>query len=97
MFGKTKLQIKNGIAYGMVHNLPNINVEVGRDYIKMMVCYALTGMPEDDIIELKDLITNSLIEEDGDEVMRTAAQALWDKGHQDGIEQNEKVDVVMPK
>ena len=75
----------------MVHHLPRINVEIGRDYIRMMAYYALTGMPEDDIIELKELVTKNLVEEDGEEIMRTAAQALREEGHwagrQEGVEQ----------
>ncbi len=70
----------------MVHHLPRIRVEIGRDYIRMMAYYALTGMHEDDIIELKELVTNSLTEEDGEEIMRTAAQALREEGIPLGVE-----------
>ena len=69
----------------MAYLLPHIKVEVGSSYIKMMVHYALTTMPEDDKMEFKKLIKDSL--EEGEEIMASVAQNLWSGGYQDGHQQ----------
>ena len=71
----------------MVHFLSNVKVEVGRDYIGMILRYTLTGMAEDDRMSFKKLIQDHLDQEEGEEIMLTAAQAIWLEGAESGVAQ----------
>lgn len=59
-------------------------MEIGYDYIKILLHYSLTVMHEDDKIELEKVITNSL-QEKGKEAMATIAKKLYQEGEHKGI------------
>jgi len=68
----------------MAHLLPYVKMEMGRDYIRMILSYTLTAIPKDGRMELKKLVQNHLMEEEGEEIMMTAAQAIWLEGAESG-------------
>lgn len=59
-------------------------MEIGYDYIKILLHYSLTVMPENDKIELEKVITESL-QEKGKEAMATIVKKLYQEGEHKGI------------
>jgi len=72
--------------------LPEITkVSIGHDYIKMILYYTLTGIDQNDKIELEKLLITTLNKEKGAELMTSLAQAWKEEGIEIGIQDGIKL------
>jgi len=76
--------------------LPELaKVNIGYDYIEMMLHYTLTFIDQKDKIELKKILANSLNEEKGEEFMISLAQAWKNKGIEIGKNEGIKIGEII--
>jgi predicted transposase/invertase (TIGR01784 family) len=63
-----------------------VKIEVGYDYIESILFYTLTRINKDDKISLHKMLTTTLNEEKGEELMASLAKHWYDEGIQEGVE-----------
>lgn len=69
----------------IAHQLPQITeLEVGVDYVKLFLIYTLTHVEENDKMQVESLLKQTLETNQGENVMVSVAQKLYNEGKSEG-------------